>query len=239
MLIRLLDFIYPKRRPVCDDIVIPKGKSVCGSCKNILIPLQEPLCYKCGRQIISSSSEYCDTCMSYNFSFDKAFSLWPYNNTVKTSLSNFKYKGRREFAEYYADKLYEHFHTALPKLNISAVAPVPIHPERLKNRGYNQAELIAEILAKKLDLPIVTDYLIRSKNTLAQKNLDPVSRRKNLREAFRINHNSKFYEIQLKNILLIDDIYTTGSTADACSAVLKEAGTEKVYVLCVASVRAT
>ena len=239
MLIRLLDFIYPKRCPVCDDIVIPKGKLVCGSCKNILIPLQEPLCYKCGRQIISNSSEYCDTCMSYNFSFDKAFSLWPYNSTVKTSLSNFKYRGRREFAEYYADKLYEHFHNALPKLNISAVVPVPIHPERLKNRGYNQAELIAEILAKKLDLPIVTDYLIRSKNTLAQKNLDPVSRRKNLREAFRINHNSKFYEIQLKNILLIDDIYTTGSTADACSAVLKEAGTEKVYVLCIASVRAT
>ena len=239
MLIRLLDFIYPKRCPVCDDIVIPKGKSVCGSCKNILIPLQEPLCYKCGRQIISNSSEYCDTCMSYNFSFDKAFSLWPYNSTVKTSLSNFKYRGRREFADYYADKLYEYFHTALTKLNISAVVPVPIHPERLKNRGYNQAELIAEILAKKLDLPIVTDYLIRSKNTLAQKNLDPVSRRKNLREAFRINHNSKFYEIQLKNILLIDDIYTTGSTADACSAVLKEAGTEKVYVLCVASVRAT
>lgn len=239
MLIRLLDFIYPKRCPVCDDIVIPKGKLVCGSCKNILIPLQEPLCYKCGRQIISNSSEYCDTCVSYNFSFDKAFSLWPYNSTVKTSLSNFKYRGRREFAEYYADKLYEHFHNALPKLNISAVVPVPIHPERLKNRGYNQAELIAEILAKKLDLPIVTDYLIRSKNTLAQKNLDPVSRRKNLREAFRINHNSKFYEIQLKNILLIDDIYTTGSTADACSAVLKEAGTEKVYVLCVASVRAT
>ena len=239
MLIRLLDFIYPKRCPVCDDIVIPKGKLVCGSCKNILIPLQEPLCYKCGRQIISNSSEYCDTCVSYNFSFDKAFSLWPYNSTVKTSLSNFKYKGRREFAEYYADKLYEDFHTALLKLNISAVVPVPIHPERLKNRGYNQAELIAEILAKKLDLPIVTDYLIRSKNTLAQKNLDPVSRRKNLREAFRINHNSKFYEIQLKNILLIDDIYTTGSTADACSAVLKEAGTEKVYVLCAASVRAT
>ena len=117
--------------------------------------------------------------------------------------------------------------------------PVPIHPERLKNRGYNQSELISEILAKKLDLPVITDYLIRSKNTLAQKNLDPLSRRKNLKDAFRINKDSYFYEIQLKNILLIDDIYTTGSTADACSYALKEAGTEKVYVLCVASVRAT
>ena len=239
MLIKLLNLLYPRRCPVCDDIVIPKGKLVCGSCKNILNTLQEPLCYKCGRQILSSSSEYCDTCMSYNFNFDKAFSLWPYNNTVKASLSNFKYKGRREFAEYYADKLYEHFHTALSKINISAVVPVPIHPERLKSRGYNQAELIAGILAKKLNLPIITDYLVRSKNTLAQKNLDPVSRRKNLKEAFRINKNSKFYTSQIKNVLLIDDIYTTGSTADACSAILKETGTEKVYVLCVASVRAT
>ncbi len=239
MLTKLLNLLYPRRCPVCDDIVVPKGKLVCDSCKNILNPLQEPLCYKCGRQIISTSSEYCDTCMNYRFNFDKAFSLWPYNSTVKASLSNFKYKGRREFAEYYADKLYEHFYTTLSNLSISAIVPVPIHPERLKSRGYNQAELIAEILATKLNLPVITDYLVRSKNTLAQKNLDSVSRRKNLKEAFKINKNSKFYKIHLNNILLLDDIYTTGSTADACSTTLKEAGSKNVFVLCVASVRAT
>lgn len=238
MIKRLFDFIYPKRCPICDDIVIPKGCMVCDSCKDILRPLASPLCYKCGRQIISASSEYCDTCSNYNFSFERAFSLWPYTNTVKSSLSNFKYKGRREFAEYYADKLYEHFSLLTSKLNITAIIPVPIHCERLKSRGYNQADLISNILSKKMDLPNISDYLIRSKNTIAQKNLDPLSRRKNLKNAFEINKNSHYYGIHLRNILLIDDIYTTGSTADACSTILKENGTEKVYVLCVASVKA-
>lgn len=236
MLKKLLNLLYPKRCPVCDDIVMPKGKLVCDSCKDILIPLQEPLCYKCGRQIISASAEYCETCSNYNFNFDRAFSLLPYNHTAKVSLSNFKYKGRREFAEYYADILYKHFETVISKLNITAVIPVPIHNKRLKIRGYNQAELIAEILAQKLKLPHISDYLIRSKNTLAQKNLDPISRRKNLKEAFEINKNSQYYNMLLKNVLLIDDIYTTGSTADACSTALKDSGIKKVYVLCVASV---
>ena len=238
MLKRLINILYPKRCPVCDDIVLPKNRLVCDSCKDILKPLQEPLCYKCGRQIASKYSEYCETCSSYNFSFDKAFSLWPYDNTVKTSLSKFKYKGRCEFAEYYADKLYEHFYPLLSGLNITTIIPVPINSERLKVRGYNQAELIAKLLAEKMNLPQAADYLIRSKNTLAQKNLDPISRRKNLKDAFKINENSNFYKFHLKNVLLIDDIYTTGSTADACSKTLKDNGTNKVYVLCIASVKA-
>ena len=239
MLKRILNFIYPKRCPVCDDIIIPRGEMICDSCKDILTPLTSPLCYKCGRQIISSSTEYCETCSNYNFAFDRAFSLWPYNSTVKASLSGFKYKGRREFAEYYANSLYEHFNELLSKLNITAVIPVPIHANRLKTRGYNQADLIAEILAEKMNVPNISDYLFRSKNTTAQKDLDPVSRRKNLKNAFDINKNSKYYNIHLRNILLIDDIYTTGSTADACAKVVKDNGTEMVYVLCTASVRAT
>ena len=239
MLDRVLSLLYPKRCPVCDDIVIPKGSMVCDSCKDILQPVKPPLCYKCGRQIISEDLEYCDTCSNYNFSFERAFSLWPYNNTVKASLSNFKYKGRREFADYYAQKLYEHFAPLITKLDIDIIVPVPIHTDRLKTRGFNQSALIAFKLAEKAGLPIADDYLLRKKNTLAQKNLDYIARRANLREAFSINKNSKYYGIYLKNVLLLDDIYTTGSTADACAKVLKEAGSDRVYVLCAAAVRAT
>lgn len=239
MIKKLLNFIYPTRCPICDDIVMPRGGMVCDSCKDILSPLVSPLCFKCGRQIVASTSEYCDTCSNYSFDFDRAFSLWPYNSTVKSSLSRFKYKGRREFAEYYAARLYEHFTSLNAKLNITAIIPVPIHKNRLKTRGYNQAALIAEILSKKMGVLYISDYLLRSKNTTAQKNLDPISRRKNLKNAFEINKNSRYYDIHLKNILLIDDIYTTGSTADACAKVLKDSGTQKVYVLCVASVQAT
>lgn len=238
MLKILTELLYPKRCPVCDDIVLPKGGLVCDSCRDILMPLHEPLCYKCGRQITSTTLEFCETCAKYDFNFDKAFSLWPYNDISRTSLARFKYKGRREFAEYYADRLYVHFESLISKLNISVLVPVPIHQNRLITRGYNQANLISDILSKRLNLPNASDYLIRIKNTEAQKDLDPVSRRKNLNNAFAINQNSKYYNIHLKNILLIDDIYTTGSTADACSKVLKDSGTEKVYVLCLASVKA-
>lgn len=239
MLNRLLNLLYPRRCPICDDIVIPKGNLVCDSCKDILTPLREPLCYKCGRQILSSDREYCDTCLNYNFSFDKAFSLWPYNHTVKSSLSNFKYKGRREYANYYGSKLCEHYSSLIKSLNIDVIIPVPVHRERLKDRGYNQAMLIASDLSKRLSIPLAGDYLIRSKNTVAQKNLDPIERRKNLREAFSINKPSTYYSSYIRSVLLIDDIYTTGSTANACAAVLKESGAKNVYVLCMASVRAT
>ena len=236
---RLLNLLYPARCPVCDDIIMPRGNQVCDSCKDILKPIAPPLCYKCGRQIISEGAEYCDTCLHYSFSFERAFSLWPYNNTVKSSLSAFKYKGRREFADYYACKLYEHFAPLINKLEVDILVPVPIHADRLLTRGFNQSALIAVKLADRLGLPASEDYLLRSKNTLAQKNLDHVARRANLRDAFSVNKNSKYYGNYIKNVLLIDDIYTTGSTANACAKALKDAGSDKVYVLCVASVRAT
>lgn len=239
MIKKLINLLYPRRCPICDDIIIPRGCLVCDSCRDILTPLHEPLCYKCGRQISSTSSEFCNTCSNYHFSFDRAFSLWPYNNTAKSSLSNFKYKGRREFADFYADKLYEHFTPLLSGLKLNAIIPVPIHPKRLASRGYNQAELIAEALSKKSGLITISDYLVRTKNTEAQKNLDPTSRRKNLQNAFTINSNSKYYDIPLQNVLLIDDIYTTGSTADACAKVLKNFGIKKVYILCTASVKSS
>ncbi len=230
------DILYPRRCPVCDDIVVPKGELSCPSCKNSLTLLNKAVCFKCGRKINSLHSEFCSSCSQYPRSFDKAYSLWEYDSIMKTSISNFKYKGRREFADFYASEMFRHFEKTLLSLDISAVVPVPLHKDRFRTRGFNQAELIAEILSKKLDIPVITDYLIRPKNTTAQKKLDFNHRRNNLSGAFSINKSSPYYDCYIKNILLIDDIYTTGSTADACADTLKKAGTDKVYVLCIASV---
>ena len=232
----LLTLLYPRRCPVCDDVVYPMGKTVCDECSDILSPLSPPLCFKCGKKLENDVEEYCENCKKHSFSFDRAFSLWSYNEIIRNSLSRFKYKNRREFADYYSENLFKHFHFLFSKEKISAIIPVPIHINRRRERGYNQAELITRILSEKSGIPEVTDYLIRVKSTKAQNTLDPSARKKNLNGAFLINKSSKYYNMHLNSVLLVDDIYTTGNTADICSETLKKSGVSKVYVLCIASV---
>lgn len=231
-----LNLIYPRRCPVCDDIVTPRGNLICDSCSDILNILKEPLCFKCGRRLLDPDKEFCNTCSTSEHYFDRAYSLWEYDKVTRRSIARFKYKGRREYAAFYADELYKYFNPLLYSLHLSAIVPVPIHENRLRVRGFNQAELISEILSDKLEIPHATDYLVRTKDTIAQKNLTSVSRKKNLNYAFSINKISPFYNVHLENVLLVDDIYTTGSTVDACSKILKEAGSVRVFALCVSSV---
>lgn len=233
---KFLDLLYPRRCPICDDIILPKGKLVCDTCFSVLKVLKEPLCFKCGKRLLSYDNSLCASCSKTSHYFDKAYSLWEYDDIAKKSISRFKYKGRREYAEFYADELYNHFNLTLTSLNLSLLIPIPIHKNRLRVRGFNQAELISTALSEKLKLPHTTDYLIRIKDTVAQKGLDPLSRKKNLNKAFSINKDSSFYNQYIENVLLIDDIFTTGSTVDACSKVLKEAGILRVFALCLSSV---
>lgn len=134
--------------------------------------------------------------------------------------------------------------------------PVPIHPSRRRQRGFNQAEELAGRLSRSWDIPMDAHLLIRSKKTLPQRNLNPSERLKNLQEAFQIssayqNRRSRQKKFLLnslekspvkpfpRTVILVDDIYTTGSTIEACSRVLKAAGAEKVYfvVICIGNAR--
>ena len=107
--------------------------------------------------------------------------------------------------------------------------PVPIHRERLLKRGYNQAQVLADRLGELLDVPVAADAVIRRKKTAAQKSLDSHERRKNLAMAFAPGKGIRPW----KRALILDDIFTTGSTVDAVAGVLKAAGAERVYSLCV------
>jgi ComF family protein len=106
------------------------------------------------------------------------------------------------------------------------MVPVPVHASRRRRRGFNQAEELARRLSEKLGIPVDSHILIRTKKTVPQKNLNPAERLRNLEQAFSVASLPP----RDKTILLIDDIYTTGATAEACAKILKEAGAEKVYV---------
>ena len=108
--------------------------------------------------------------------------------------------------------------------------PVPVHPHKRKVRGYNQAQLLAEELSKKIGVPVYKDYLVRIVDTSPQKELNDKARLGNLKNAFKLNENA----IKLKKVLLVDDIYTSGATIEACTKVLLSAGTKEVFYTSVA-----
>ncbi len=150
-----------------------------------------------------------------------------YDSLMRESIGRFKYKNRREYADFYVQELLRTCKEAVKSWGVELLVPVPLHKSRRKLRGFNQAELIARGLGRELGLPVSSELLLRTRKTVAQKELNDQERRANLKNAFQVAKN----KVSPKKILLIDDIYTTGSTIDAAAAVLLDHGAEKVYFL--------
>lgn len=223
---KLLDLIYPPRCPICDEIV-GEGGLVCEPCRLCLHPLTEPLCKKCGKPLSAQESEYCPDCGRKKHLYTRGRAALEYDSLMRESIGRFKYKNRREYANYYVQELLNTCGGAVNTWNIDLLIPIPLHKSRRRKRGFNQAELIAKKLGKELGIPVCTDSLLRIKKTSPQKELNDQERRSNLKNAFQVVNN----HVKFKRVLLIDDIYTTGSTIDAAAAVLLEHGAEKVYFL--------
>ncbi|GHU44741.1 hypothetical protein FACS1894111_12480 [Clostridia bacterium] len=141
----------------------------------------------------------------------------------------FKYRDRQEYASFYARELSKKHGKWIRWKQIDVIVPVPLHKRKKKLRGYNQAELVARELGKRVGIPVRTDVLIRCVDTKPQKEVSGRERKQNLRSAFRMRKTG----VQLKNVLVIDDIYTTGSTIDGVAATLKTGGVQRVYFLSV------
>jgi len=151
-----------------------------------------------------------------------------YGLNERELLLSFKYGGQtfigEKIAQVMADRL------AIEQLEIDLIVPVPMHKSKQKKRGYNQAEIIASSLSKKLSLPYSGKLLVRMENTLAMSGLSAFERRVNIENVFSMT-NRAAQKIDGKRILLVDDIYTTGSTASACSRMLMEKGAREVRVI--------
>lgn len=232
----ILDIIYPVRCPLCAEIVIPKGDMICPACREKLPYINEPKCMKCGKPLEHEEKEYCNDCERKNYHFDKGYAVWHYNEDMKQSIADFKYHSKKEYAKFYIDEILRYYGHIINKLSPDAIVPVPIHRSKHLQRGYNQADILAKGVGKGLDIPVISDMLIRNKKTLPQKKLSDTERLRNLSEAFQYNEKAVIqHNEQIKKILLVDDIYTTGSTIEACTNVLKSNGITEVYyiVLCI------
>lgn len=232
---RGIDFIYPRRCPICGDIVVPKTDKACPNCKKLLEIIIEPKCKKCGKSIEYMELEFCFDCTKKEYHFEKGYSLWNYNKIMKRSMAAFKYGGKREYAAFYGEEFVKEYGDKICSLKPQVLIPVPIHKSKKRNRGYNQAEVIAKEIGEKLHIPVLTNLLVRSKKTLPQKDLNEKERLKNLEQAFMVPEERKELCRKLKKVVIVDDIYTTGSTIEACAKMLHKVGVEEVYfsVLCI------
>lgn len=227
----MINLLFPRRCPVCGEIVQPFGQLICPGCVKELSPVQPPACKKCGKEVESSTMEYCYDCARHKRAFRQNFALLNYNGAASRSMSAIKYKGRREYLDFYSQAVCRRLGKTIRRISPDAIVPVPIHRSRRRIRGFNQAELLAQEIGGQLGIPVCSKGLKRVKKTLPQKELNPQERLRNLQQAFVPGVLSR----EVRTVLLVDDIYTTGSTMEACACALKSMGVENVYglTLCV------
>lgn len=223
----LINLFFPRRCPVCEDIVEPSGNLICPSCISKLSPVRQPTCRKCGKELFSEQEEYCFDCGRHKRSFESGAALFNYNEAAKKSMAAIKYRNKREFLDFYAEVMGYRFSRIVKNWHPDVLVPVPVHPSRRRKRGFNQAEELTRRLSHILDIPMETGLLVRRRKTAPQRELNPQQRLANLQQAFAVNSKCPIP----RTVILIDDIYTTGSTMEACTRVLKAAGVEKVHFL--------
>ncbi len=226
----MLQLLYPRRCPGCDRILKKEEKILCDSCIKSIKMLKGNRCLFCGRPMRSRFETTCAQCLEKKHSFEESLAPFSYSGSIQDSLLRFKYHGRAEYAAFYARCIWEYGKTRISKWDADVIVPVPVHRSRFEKRGYNQAALIAGELSTLSGISVREDLVRRKKKTKAQKELGAAQRKKNMEQAFEYSGKGD----APKKILLVDDIMTTGSTADTLSELLKENGAQKVYLVCAA-----
>lgn len=223
---RIVNLIYPRHCPVCDDIV-PVGEGlVCLRCREKIRYVDEPRCRRCGKHLTDENSIFCHDCANKNHSYEYGYAVYEYHSMNK-SIYRFKYKGRCEYAKFYAQDVCRILDEEIRKMDADALIPVPLHKSKLTLRGYNQAELVADEISHITGIPVAKNLVKRVRKTIPQKELDDRERQNNLKKAFNITSDV----VKLNKTIVIDDIYTTGSTIDAVAKELKQHGVGKVYFI--------
>lgn len=222
---------YPRRCPICTDIVMPKGSKVCKKCRGIPVYVTEPYCMKCGKPILAEEKEYCYDCTFTRFHFISGRALFVYDKIMRESIAGFKFHGKKEYADYYAEEMLRVLGGYIKSVSPELLLPVPIHKNRRIKRGFNQAEILADKLSKSLGIKTMHGLLIRQKNTAPQKELSGKERLKNLEKAFCVNEDVYKKISGITKVMIIDDIYTTGSTIEVCSRILLSYGIKEVYFI--------
>ena len=221
--------LYPSRCPVCDKVVPLWDDGICSGCLKTVRYVKPPRCLKCGKSIEKESEEYCGDCQERRHLFKQGRALFYYKDVAR-AIYRFKYSGRQEYAKVFGKEMAYYLGEYIKEIQPDAIIPVPLYRRKERKRGYNQSVLLARVLGEELHIPVYERILIRSRDTKPLKFLNPEERLNNLKKAFILAENG----VKLKRVIIIDDIYTTGSTIDAIAELLIERGIEEVYFVTLA-----
>lgn len=211
MLEFVLNFLFP---PAC---------SVCGKLdKNWLCP-------KCQKRV--EKLEKSCVVEIENKKYEKLLYLFQYESLIRKLILRYKFSNKAYLNHFFANEIVKNEKNRALLKQYDLILPVPMHKKKMQKRGYNQTELVANELEKSLGIPARKDILQKVVNTITQSKLGGKARQSNILHAFFIQND---IEVEDKKIILLDDIYTTGSTSEECSRILKEAGAKEILVLVLA-----
>lgn len=232
----LVGLFAPEACPSC-SAALGKGEAghFCGACVARVAPVPEPWCRLCMEPMSGSSYMSLDGCCrrcAGGRRFTEARSAGAFEGLLRELVSRLKYDGDRSLAEPLGHLLLDAARSWMDVTLYDAIVPVPLHRDRVAERGFNQAFLVTRPLSEELKLPVVV-ALERTRSTSAQASLEGRARETNVRGAFSV-HPRMRTKVARRTILLVDDVLTTGATADACAGALLHAGAARVHVLTVA-----
>lgn len=260
---KILQWLYPPRCPICDEIwnpktekreqthskdkAAPQGRKTavitthtaqrihpdqycCPSCREKLPWIREAVCMRCGKPV-GDEQEYCEDCQKQKHLFLQGTAAFTYSGGLPNAVFRMKFQNRRDCLDFFADAMVLALQKHLQQWRPQMILSVPMHWKKKARRGYNQSELLAQKISERLGIAAEKNWAKCIRRTGEQKRLNRRERQKNLRNSFQITREL----CGITRVLLVDDVYTTGSTMDELTRILQREGVQEVYfvVLCI------
>jgi competence protein ComFC len=220
---KLVDFFFPRRCVGCGE----SGHFLCSRCQQKLPWLLRPFCKKCGKP--ESSGGLCPACWGHETEIDGIRSVFRFEGVVRRAIHELKYRNLKAISGCLAVLMANYLKDN--EVYGEVLVPVPMHPRRLRERGYNQSSLLASELGKLIVMPVFDDSLRRLKDSLPQARTTTVEeRRRNVAKAFACQDD----KLGGRRVILVDDVCTSGATLEACAKAIKVAGAVSVWGLTLA-----
>jgi len=229
----LADILFPPRCTLCGSMIRQGRPVFCPACLSSMNAIGSPLCRVCGLPFADAggTDHLCGDCMASPPPFRVARALGVYEAALLDAIHLFKYHGKVAVGEELGRMMAACDYSGLDIGACAPIIPVPLHPRRLRKRGFNQALVLARQVARRFSVPLDFTTLVRDVDTGPQVNLGKSERDRNVRGAFAVTRRDT---IDDRKVLLVDDVYTTGSTVRACADALLAGGAREVAVLTLA-----